>query len=81
MLLDSLAACLRCLPWSDNAAKFFFTLMESCSCCWARGEVVNPARLVVHLYQGTVIETHIDRFRGPSGRSGSAGGTGTVKLS
>ncbi len=57
-MLDSLAACLRCLPQSDHAAKFFFTLMEICSCCWACGEVVNPARPVVHEDRDTRLLKH-----------------------
>jgi uncharacterized protein YifN (PemK superfamily) len=53
---------------------------------WIKTDAVNlldweVGKFLLRLYQVTVIETHIDRFRGPSGRSGSAGGTGTVKLS
>ncbi len=48
------AAFLRRIPVSDHAAKFFSTLIESCSCCWACGEVVNSAQPVVHLPIGRV---------------------------
>jgi hypothetical protein len=33
------------------------------------------------LYQGAMIKTYIDRFRGVPGRNGSADGTGTFKFS
>ena len=50
--MDSLAACLRCLPQSNHAAKFLFIIMESFSCCWAYGEAVNSAQPAVYFQPG-----------------------------